>query len=177
MTTPSQVGNLIQLVAALGLLLLIFSGPWRQFVLDAVRQFLFQLRDRVFLLAADGKISFEEPIYIEYRKTINQVIRNLHEYSIFDVIFFRGSELPRESIIERVQKIKDAEVRDVMMKSCLEMAAVVFASMVLRSLIFAALLFPIAIFAAITTILDGPSKLWRISVRARTVVARLGAAS
>jgi hypothetical protein len=175
MTTPSQVVNLIQLLAGLSFLLLIFSGPWRQFVLDAVRQFLFQLRDRAFLLAADGKITFDDPTYLEFRDSINKVIGHLHEYSIFDLLFVKSVDSPHELLLTRIESIPSGEVRDVLMKSFVEMVAVVLVCMVLRSLLFTLLLFPVAVCAAVWAIINGPNNLWRISLRAHGAVTQLGA--
>lgn len=175
MTTPSQVINLLQLVGGAGVLLLIFSGPWRKFVLDAVRQFLFQLRDRVFLLAADGKLAFDDPIYIEFRSLINGIIRNLHDFSIFNLVFADESDGPRETILDRINSINDPEVRNVLAKCCIEMFAVIFACMILRSLLFTVLFFPVAVCAAIVAIVDGPNNLWRISRKARGAIAHLDA--
>lgn len=172
--TPSHAVNAIQVLVGLSVLLLMFSGPWRQFVLDAVRQYLFQLRDRAFLLAADGKIAFTDPTYVEFRLAINRRIKYLHEYSIFDVMFMDLSKVPDDSILDRINLIEDREVREIFHRSCNEMIFVVLVSMVLRSFLFTLLLIPILVVAAVAAIVNGPYKLRYLSSRARGAVTRLG---
>jgi hypothetical protein len=53
---------------------------------DFTRQKLFKLRDDLFDLAVDGKLSFDSNAYGMCRKTLNGVIRYCHRLSIYRII-------------------------------------------------------------------------------------------
>ena len=62
---------------SIGLLLLWFLlfWCWRGYRIDAFRQRLFSLRDKLFDYAANGSVSFDEPAYMMLRNRINGMIR------------------------------------------------------------------------------------------------------
>ncbi|MDE0534358.1 MAG: hypothetical protein OXI01_23340 [Albidovulum sp.] len=47
----------------LALTIRFFAGPWQSFCVASTRQRLFELRDRLFSLALDGRIEFDDPVY------------------------------------------------------------------------------------------------------------------
>lgn len=53
-----------------------FYGPWQKLVVDVIRQQLFEIRDRVFDMAANGEFAFDSVQYNAFRDTINSMIRN-----------------------------------------------------------------------------------------------------
>jgi hypothetical protein len=66
--------------------LLVFWGficyVWRDYRLDAFREDLFELRDRMFLYAAQGNISFSHPAYALLRNRMNVLLRYAHGFTL-----------------------------------------------------------------------------------------------
>jgi hypothetical protein len=62
-----------------------FFFLYKQLVLDYFRQRMFELRDSMFDLAADGIISFDDPAYGLLRKTINGFLRFGHRISFIEL--------------------------------------------------------------------------------------------
>jgi hypothetical protein len=55
---------------------------WRSYRLDAVREHLFSIRDRMFMYAAEGHIGFDHPVYTTTRTRANQLIRYCHQLTL-----------------------------------------------------------------------------------------------
>ena len=55
---------------------------WRDYRVDAFRDHVFAIRDRMFLYAAQGNISFENPAYALLRDRMNMMLRHGHEFSM-----------------------------------------------------------------------------------------------
>jgi hypothetical protein len=53
---PEDVSGIVLLVV-LGLLVATVYGPWQWYCIDQARQELFEIRARIFNVAADGKIA------------------------------------------------------------------------------------------------------------------------
>jgi len=74
----SQGFIMISSLISIGGILYIFAWRYRILVMEAFRQSLFELRDRVFDFAASGSIPFDHPAYTMLRTTINGGIRVGH---------------------------------------------------------------------------------------------------
>ncbi|SRR6266567_1343210 len=59
---------------------------WRDYRLDAFRDHVFSIRDRMFLYAANGNISFDDPAYTILRNRMNVLLRYGHEFTLTRVI-------------------------------------------------------------------------------------------
>src|SRR5258706_2407217 len=70
--------NNVELLIAAACLLVFFYGPWQSFVMEVLRQNIFNLRDSLFLVAADGNISPESAEYRMIRERFNMMIRYAH---------------------------------------------------------------------------------------------------
>lgn len=57
---------------------------WRDYRLDAFRDDVFTLRDEMFLYAAQGNISFQDPAYVLLRSRMNVILRYAHEFNLFN---------------------------------------------------------------------------------------------
>jgi hypothetical protein len=55
---------------------------WRDFRNDAFRDDIFSVRDRMFLYAAKGNISFSDPAYTILRERMNGLLRHGHELTL-----------------------------------------------------------------------------------------------
>lgn len=82
------------LLAGFGLVLLwlsVYYG-WRPYRLDRVRNDLFAIRDELFLYAANGGVSFNEPAYRMMRDKINALIRYAHIITLSRAVIFGFAE-------------------------------------------------------------------------------------
>lgn len=114
--TTDRVEGIILLIV-LGLSLATFYGPWQWFCIDRARQQLFEIRARLFNLAASGRISFEAPQYRAMRENLNQRLRFAHRVcwqQVFALAWVHRN-LPSESEFTRlIREIEDHELREIL---------------------------------------------------------------
>jgi hypothetical protein len=65
-------------VALIGAIAAIWYGPWQHLCTDVARQRVFEIRDRLFDMAAEGRLDFSSREYRELRDSLNQSIRFAH---------------------------------------------------------------------------------------------------
>ncbi len=100
----SDIGPL--LLTGLGLLslwLVAYFG-WRPYRIDKVRNELFDLRNDLFLYAAEGGVVFDDPAYRIQRDRLNALIRFAHIITVTRALIFMAAERYRPN--ERVQSIQ-----------------------------------------------------------------------
>jgi hypothetical protein len=86
MISESQLADFLQFaVVALFMIVVIFK-ILPAVRLDAFRQEMFEIRDELFDLAADGQISFQHPAYILLRRQMNGFIRHGHQLTAFRML-------------------------------------------------------------------------------------------
>ena len=100
---------------AVALLVWFFARPWQAFCLDASRHRYFELRDRLFVLAVEKRISFSDPSYKVLREWLNSRIRMAHRHVFGDfialIIACRG-EIPKINTVgNELEKIEDETLR------------------------------------------------------------------
>jgi hypothetical protein len=67
---------------------------WKDYRMDAFRESVFAVRDKLFLFAAEGGIDFTHPAYTILRGRMNLVVRYAHEFTLARFILaarFSGS--------------------------------------------------------------------------------------
>jgi hypothetical protein len=74
----SEIGSILLTGVGLILLWLVIYYGWRPYRIDKVRNDLFALRDELFLFAANGGVSFNDPAYRCMRDRLNALIRYAH---------------------------------------------------------------------------------------------------
>lgn len=113
--TPENVLSAVQILVSVAGLIWFFYGPWQRLMIDAVRQKLFETRDSVFLLAADGKLDFESEEYHQIRMHYNLLIRYSHEFRWTHIlaVALSGFKPPKKElpISNAVDRIKDEKLR------------------------------------------------------------------
>lgn len=113
--TPEQTLTAVRILLSIAGLVWFFYGPWQRLMVDSVRQKLFETRDTIFLMAADGEISFESSEYQQIRTQYNALIRYSHEFRWTHVlaVALSGFNPPKKSVpaIDSINKIRDAETR------------------------------------------------------------------
>jgi hypothetical protein len=76
------INAILILFSELAILWWLFAWLYYDYRLAILRFKLFSVRDSLFLYAAEGKISFEEPAYIMTRTTINGALRFAHRLTL-----------------------------------------------------------------------------------------------
>jgi hypothetical protein len=75
MTNIQVLNGLMTLLGCVAVVVFMY-GPWQRMVADAVRQRWFEIRDDVFDVAARGEIEFSDPHYLQFRSSVNCLIRH-----------------------------------------------------------------------------------------------------
>lgn len=154
--------NVLQWWLAIGLLVWFFLGPWRELTIDATRQTLFELRDALFDMAADGRVAFDDPLYCRSRDTLNNVIRHTHHLSLGLMLLpdsAVSSSQRDESILDALRKHAEPRVGASMQRVLRVSLMVAAASAILRSPLALLAIIPLSPFVALFALLSGVSKI------------------
>ncbi|MDE0256053.1 MAG: hypothetical protein OYG32_14775 [Rhodospirillaceae bacterium] len=113
--TEAALFHTLEVLIVLALTILFFAGPWQGFCAASSRRRLFELRDRLFSLALDGRIEFDDPAYRATRDWLNDRIRradgNVFGVPIAFLIAHRGG-VPRTRTLDDVfAQVEDRELR------------------------------------------------------------------
>lgn len=117
MTTIADIlSYLIPIAIAAAVSLWFFVKAWPTYCTDVFRQRCFELRDSLFMLAATGKIKFDDPIYVALRSNLNSRLRLAHMDMIGSIlaiiIAFRGRVPASPPILLSITALPDDELRD-----------------------------------------------------------------
>lgn len=154
--SAAQTGNFLELLAGIAILVWIIYGPWRRFIIDVARQNLFEIRDAVFMLAAEGKVAFDDPAYIAFRDRINCMIRFCEHYSL--VVLFATPSAPEskgQSFADLLESMADKSIANRIKRDYHIATSILVASMVFRSVFWTALIMPMLPFFAVREMLSG----------------------
>lgn len=133
--TPEHV-NAFVLLAALGLLIATIYGPWQWYCVERARQKIFEVRARIFNLAADGQITFDSSEYLSIRESLNVRLRFAHRISWQQMLLVAWTypNLPMESdLMRQIRSIKDRELREILEKEARRSARAMAELVILRS--------------------------------------------
>jgi hypothetical protein len=141
MDTISAGVFLALLVAFLGW----FYGPWQTFCVDRARERMFEVRNSLFDMAADGRLSFQSSSYRELRRRIESNIRFAHRMSwptlvILHYGIHRVFTPRRNSLEGLIAALPDAGIRTIVQKEMDSVTHTVLRLIMYRS-IFLLLLF------------------------------------
>jgi hypothetical protein len=96
------------------LVTILYSSAWQNLCVDSARQEVFEARDAIFDLAADGRLSFDSPIYKEIRADLESLIRFGHRVSWPWIAFyfkFRLRGHTHSDLNRLIASIDDHDVR------------------------------------------------------------------
>lgn len=114
-----------------------FSGPWSSIWVDISRQTCFELRDRLFLLALDGRIGFDDPIYRRTREWLNACIGHAHDMRFWNVAAFIAARKPdvavRKGLYAEILKMEDGPAKTQLLDIAGKATAAQLKLMVVRS--------------------------------------------
>jgi hypothetical protein len=150
--TPEQVTTVLESVIGLLALWTFVFLFWKDYCLDSFRQSVFELRDEMFLYAAQGHISFQHPAYKNLRDRMNAAIRYGHGFTLarFIVALAQVRRIPNDESAVWEKAIEDLseDRRNVLnqFRSRFAFAALKYA--ILRS-------FSLAVFVSCLKVLSG----------------------
>lgn len=159
-----NIVNQLETCLALVISIWFFYGPWNQYVTDALRQYLFDIRDEIFLLAADNRTTFSDPAYVAIRERLNSTIRFAHKFTIGDFVSFlllhskKDMIADQPDIFQLTNNIPDREVARIIERRYLQMVVAITVSMVLKSFLGLVLHILLIPFLVVSAILDGADK-------------------
>jgi hypothetical protein len=139
------VNGLISLLALI-LLVCVFYGPWQAACTDWARQVVFERRDRLFDLAAQGSLEFTSDNYRALRAGLEGMIRFAHELTwprlLFHVILRkRMGVADRHALTEAIACIEDPTVRRQVTELIAEATFGLIIMMLLKSIVIAPVAF------------------------------------
>lgn len=70
-------------------LVLLYLGPWQSVCTAYARQVIFEKRDQLFDMAADGELRFESQEYREIRSSLEMLIRFAHDATLLNFLVVR----------------------------------------------------------------------------------------
>lgn len=135
--TPADFIYVIEALLGAAALIWFFSGPWQTLWTAVSRQRLFELRDRLFDLAADGRIGFSDPAYLESREYLNFSIRRTHTNTfgqfVLGAITLAEVGTPGETVLDTVERVQDEPIRRELREILLRSVATEVGHMFIRS--------------------------------------------
>lgn len=98
---------------SLSLLLIVFYGPWQAVCTDWGRHVVFESRDKIFDMAADGELDFNSEEYRSIRASLQILIRYLHAATMPAVLahIVFGVSGNNSALRMSVEKIEAPEAR------------------------------------------------------------------
>ena len=135
----------VEAIVCAAVLVWFVAVPWQSVWIAVSRQRIFELRDSLFDMAADGKIEFSNPDYIRSREFLNGCIRFSHKINFEGFLLWAlcvdlrsKTEL---TLLDDMENILDKNVRQEIRTVIRKAVFSIFGYMAIRSLIFWILLF------------------------------------
>jgi hypothetical protein len=135
-------------LALLVLFFVVFYGPWQGVCTDLARQLIFERRDRLFDLAADGKLSFHSEQYRSLRAGLEGLIRFAHELTWPQLLLLQIMHKRYEGAVpaaglttdQAIAKIDDPETKKEVQKLLSDSISCLLLMMMLKSILVGPLL-------------------------------------
>ena len=136
----------------------LFQWLYRDYRVDLFRERLFALRDRLFEVAASGKIAFDDPAYGSLRSMLNGYIRFAHRVSFPLLIFAsrrtqvltRGTE--QVNALRAAVRAQPPETREALDGILNQMHWYVLDQVILTSLLMWLVIVPVVVYALMHTL-------------------------
>jgi hypothetical protein len=123
-------------------LICFFYGPWQRAAEDLTRQFIFERRARLFMLACEGKLSFDSESYKNARLMLNAFIRFAHDLSWPRLVFHALMDSEDEKsfgprLTASIKQIEDLQTRKAVSRILHEASASLIFMMAMKSILLA----------------------------------------
>jgi|SRR6267378_234199 len=123
---------------------------WRDYRLDAFRDHIFTIRDRMFLYAANGNIGLDHPAYTILRNRMNVLLRYGHAFTLtrMFLVIISHDRLKSDSLVKWEEAVEELpkDTRNKMKEFNLCVVVAVFQHIVFNSFFRYVLLRPFAFF-------------------------------
>lgn len=135
--TDQEFILVIEALLCTAILVWFFSSPWQSLWTAVSRQQLFELRDRLFDIAADERIGFSDTAYLELREYLNGCIRFAHKITFGS--FMAAAVCPgslahkKYNLPEAIERVTDEKVRQEIRDIFLKSVFILLRHMVIRS--------------------------------------------
>lgn len=127
----------IEALLCAALLVWFFSMPWQSLWTAVSRQHLFELRDKLFDIAADKRIEFSDPVYRQLREYLNGCIRFAHKITfgslVAGVVCLGPQTQKKYDLQEIIESVTDEKVRQELRDIFRKSAFILLRHMVIRS--------------------------------------------
>lgn len=150
----------IEVLASVAFFIWFLYGFWQQTVVSVTRHELFKIRHRLFIMAADGKISFDSPEYGEMRKSINSMIRFCHMITLPRVVAVAFAmwtapeqQKRRQPLTVVLSKVKDEALRKTLEGQWRKASDFVLLGIFLRSPVLLLLVVPVVVLSPLLSLL------------------------
>jgi hypothetical protein len=133
--TLAASNALVGLAVLVALLLLIY-GPWQWACTDYARQILFEKRDEIFDMAADGELSFNSSQYHAIRGSLESCIRFAHDLTLPNFVYLalvRKGISPNKSDMSSAVDSLPPEVREKVRSKIMEAMRALIIMMAFKS--------------------------------------------
>ena len=137
----------MQIMFCLLFLIWFFSKLWVSLWVDVTRQSCFEIRDNLFMLAVDGYLQFDDPMYRRTRNWLNACVRHAHELNIWVVIGAGWSQAVKagthRSLIDDVRSLEDGYLKSQLIDIHIQAARALVMLPLMRSPLILFLIIPI----------------------------------
>lgn len=124
----------LEILASIGIGLWLFYGPWRLLVIEMSRQGLFELRDEIFDLGAEGKIQFSSAEYLKIRDTFNSMIRLNHLFGLGILLWLPNKPKDAKGMEDWLNEMNESSVANILRAKYHQAVVVMVTSLIFRSL-------------------------------------------
>lgn len=136
----------------------LFYGPWQWVCTDFARQIIFEKRDEIFDMAADGDLSFNSPEYRTIRSSLESSIRFAHELTLpyfLLMLSVRKAVISEKShLATAVDQIQEATVRETVRRKVNVAQRALVVMMVVKSPIMLLFFLPTMVLGACVYFVD-----------------------
>jgi hypothetical protein len=146
-----------------------FYGPWQSTCTDYARQIIFEQRDKLFDIAASGRMAFQSREYGTIRSSLNAMIRYAHDATLPRLIYTyialrrKETDYKKSALYKATEQIQDSrlyeEMQIILAKSMMATAClIIFKSLpcVMCLIIF----LPIILFLSVCAFFFSKIKNW-----------------
>lgn len=148
-----MIADSILSILMLGIVALLFYGPWQVLWADVARQLIFERRNLIFNFAQCGELDFKSTEYRDIRNSLNLMIRFAHQATLPRLLFISACLRNRpvsetSQLTSAANRVRKPHIRNKVNRIVDEVELIMISAAAVRSIYFWILL-PFAIVPAI----------------------------
>lgn len=137
---PESFFHVMEILLVAAIFMWFFARPWQNFCTDISRHRYFELRDQLFLIAANNRIGFDDPAYRALREWLNYRIRLAHINVFGDliaVVIAHKGDIPKlPNVGDEIETVRNELVRSEMQSIYRQAIRIQLNHMAVRSPVF-----------------------------------------